>query len=139
MSLPLLMILGDYQRCHGSLFSIENNIVRAFHDLTSSTANVKNFPDALMDRPRPFVQSALHILSLRKQAHLSASHLPIIQAWDRDFYCPPKTPATPFLLPPLTLGTAFMGLSRLFLHLYSVSFLPAEVTSGEVWHEMSIS
>ena len=80
MSLPPLRILGDYQRCHGSLFSIENNIVRAFQDLTSSTVKVKNFLDALMDRPRPFVQSALHTLSLRKQAHLGTSHLPIIQA-----------------------------------------------------------
>jgi intermediate peptidase len=57
-----------------------------------------------------------------------------VQAWDRDLYCPPEAPAPPVALPPLTLGTVFMGLSRLFQHLYGVSLRPAEVTSGEVWH-----
>lgn len=38
------------------------------------------------------------------------------------------------LLPPLTLGTVFMGLSRLFQNIYGISLRLADVTPGEVWH-----
>jgi len=87
-----------------------------------------------MDHTRPHARNALRALSLRKKGHLNISGLPIIQAWDRDFYCPPEPPAPPLPLPHLTLGTVFMGLSRLFRHLYGVSLRPAEVAPGEVWH-----
>ncbi|KAF9567034.1 mitochondrial intermediate peptidase [Agrocybe pediades] len=96
--------------------------------------NVYNFLDALLKHTRPFARRALHTLSQRKQAHHGLPSLPIIQAWDRDFYCPPELPAPPIPLPPLTVGTVFMGLSRLFRHLYGISLRPAESTSGEVWH-----
>ncbi|EAU92790.2 mitochondrial intermediate peptidase [Coprinopsis cinerea okayama7 len=96
--------------------------------------NVTNFLDALIDHTRPFARSALRTLAQRKQAHHGLSSLPIIQAWDRDFYCPPDPPAPPIPLPPLTLGTVFMGLSRLFRHLYGVSLRPVPSASGEVWH-----
>ncbi|KAG6817982.1 Mitochondrial intermediate peptidase [Tephrocybe sp. NHM501043] len=45
-----------------------------------------------------------------------------------------QPPAPPIPLLPLTLGTVFMGLSRLFQHLYGISLRPAEASSGEVWH-----
>jgi mitochondrial intermediate peptidase len=96
--------------------------------------NVVHFLDALMDHTRPAARNALRALSVRKQAHLSTPSSPIIQAWDRDFYCPPEPPAPPITLPPLTLGTVFMGLSRLFRHLYGISLRPVDVISGEVWH-----
>ena len=73
-------------------------------------------------------------LSRRKQEHLGTPSNPIIQAWDRDYYCPPEPPAPPVPLPPLTLGTVFMGLSRLFRHLYGVTLRPASVAPGQVWH-----
>ncbi|KAF8913109.1 mitochondrial intermediate peptidase [Gymnopilus junonius] len=95
--------------------------------------NVYNFLDALMKHTRPFARRALHTLSQRKQAHHGLAALPIIQAWDRDFYCPPEPPAPPIPLPPLTLGTVFMALSRLFQHLYGISLRPATSVSGEVW------
>ena len=87
-----------------------------------------------MNHTRPFASRALQTLSQRKQAHQGLSYLPTIEAWDRDFYCPPEPPAPPIPLPPLTLGTVFMGLSRLFQHLYGISLRPAESASGEVWH-----
>src|SRR5882757_155252 len=87
-----------------------------------------------MDHTQPFARSALQTLALRKQTHLKTSSIPIIEAWDRDFYCPPEPPAPPIPLPPLTLGTVFMGLSRLLQHLYGISLRPAESDSGEVWH-----
>ncbi|KAJ7103343.1 mitochondrial intermediate peptidase [Mycena belliarum] len=102
--------------------------------MAKSPGNVLHFLDALMDHTRPAARRALRGLSQRKQVHLNLPTLPVIQAWDRDFYCPPEPPAPPIALPPLTLGTVFMGLSRLFRHLYGISLRPVDVTSGEVWH-----
>ncbi|TFK30896.1 mitochondrial intermediate peptidase [Coprinopsis marcescibilis] len=96
--------------------------------------NVNNFLDALIDHTRPTARNALRTLAQRKQAHHGLDSPPVIQAWDRDFYCPPDLPAPPVPLPPLTLGTVFMGLSRLFRHLYGVSLRPVESASGELWH-----
>lgn len=92
------------------------------------------FLDALMEHTQPYARKALRTLSMRKYEHLHTEPFPIIQAWDRDFYCPPEPPAPPVLLPPLTVGTVFMGLSRLFRNLYGVTLRMAEVAPGEVWH-----
>ncbi|KAK7058376.1 Mitochondrial intermediate peptidase [Paramarasmius palmivorus] len=113
---------------------------RSYADLTLDTKmakspeNVVSFLDALMDHQRPAAKSALHALSLRKQSHLNLPTTPTIQAWDRDFYCPPEPPVPPIPLPPLTVGTVFMALSRLFKHLYGISLRPVVPESGEVWH-----
>lgn len=87
-----------------------------------------------MKHTRPFAHRALHTLSQRKKSHHGLSRLPIIEAWDRDFYCPPEPPAPPIPLQTLTLGTVFMSLSRLFQHLYGISLRPANSAPGEVWH-----
>ncbi|KAJ7705993.1 mitochondrial intermediate peptidase [Mycena rosella] len=63
--------------------------------MAKSPANVLHFLDALMDHTRPAARSPKH------------PSLPIIQAWDRDFYCPPEPPAPPIALPDLTLGTVW--------------------------------
>ncbi|KAF5323364.1 hypothetical protein D9611_005669 [Ephemerocybe angulata] len=102
--------------------------------MAKTPENVNNFLETLMDHTRPFARRALRTLAQRKQAHHGLSSLPVVQAWDRDFYCPPDPPAPPIPLPPLTLGTVFMGLSRLFRHLYGVSLRPAESAIGETWH-----
>ncbi|KAL4241834.1 Mitochondrial intermediate peptidase [Abortiporus biennis] len=102
--------------------------------MAKSPENVQSFLDALMDYTRPYARRALRTLSMRKQAHLNTSPMPIIQAWDRDYYCPPEPPAPPIALPALTLGTVFMGLSRLFRNLYGISLRLSEVAPGEVWH-----
>ena len=98
------------------------------------TENVRQFLDTLLTHTRPHAWQALHALSLRKQAHLSSDVSPVIQAWDRDYYCPPEPPAPPIPLPPLTLGTVFRALSRLFENLYGVTLRPVELAPGEVWH-----
>ncbi|KAF9041718.1 putative mitochondrial intermediate peptidase [Hymenopellis radicata] len=103
--------------------------------MAKSPENVSHFLDALMDYTRPYAKAAIGALSRRKEAHLRTPPYPIIQAWDRDFYCPPEPPAPPISLPPLTVGTVFMGLSRLFRHLYGVTFRPVETSPGEVWHK----
>ena len=87
-----------------------------------------------MDHTRPYVRKALLNLSKRKQEHLKTAPFPIVQAWDRDYYCRPEPPSPPVALPPLTLGTVFMGLSRLFRALYGITLRLASVAPGEVWH-----
>jgi len=99
-----------------------------------TTENVQQFLGTLLDHTRPHARQALHALQLRKQAHLNTNALPIIQAWDRDYYCPPESPAPPIPLPPLTLGTVFRALSRLFESLYGVTLRPVELSPGEAWH-----
>ncbi|KIJ08124.1 hypothetical protein PAXINDRAFT_18719, partial [Paxillus involutus ATCC 200175] len=102
--------------------------------MAKTPENVSQFLDTFLDRTGVHARDALHTLRLRKQAHLRTPTLPIIQAWDRSYYCPPEPPEPPVPLPPLSLGRVFMGLSRLFKHLYGISLRPAEVASGEVWH-----
>ncbi|KAH9968610.1 mitochondrial intermediate peptidase [Russula dissimulans] len=102
--------------------------------MAKSPENVIQFLDTLLDHTRPHARQALHALQLRKQAHLNTDTLPIIQAWDRDYYCPPEPPAPPIPLPPLTLGTIFQALSRLFESLYGVILRPVELSPGEAWH-----
>ena len=98
------------------------------------TDNVRHFLNALMDHTRPYARQALLALRMRKQAHLNTLPLPTIEAWDRDYYFPPEPPVPPVSLPPLTLGTVFMALSRLFQALYGVSLRVSEVSPGEAWH-----
>ncbi|KAH8099338.1 mitochondrial intermediate peptidase [Cristinia sonorae] len=102
--------------------------------MAKSPENVQHFLDALLDHTRPYARRALRALSMRKQAHLNTPPLPIIHAWDRDYYCPPEPPAPPVSLPSLTLGTVFMGLSRLFRNLYGISLRPVDLAPGEAWH-----
>ncbi|KAI0045219.1 mitochondrial intermediate peptidase [Auriscalpium vulgare] len=102
--------------------------------MAKSPENVNQFLETLMDHTRPHALKALSALSARKQAHIGSPTLPVIQAWDRDFYCPPDPPAPPIPLPPLTVGTCFRALSRLFEHMYGISLRAADVQPGEVWH-----
>ncbi|KAG1828109.1 mitochondrial intermediate peptidase [Suillus variegatus] len=102
--------------------------------MAKTPENVNHFLSTFLDRTTLVASKALHTLSLRKQAHLKSTNLPIIQAWDRDYYCPPEPPAPPVPLPPLSLGRVFMGLSRLFKHLYGITLRPVDVASSEVWH-----
>ncbi|KAG2044457.1 mitochondrial intermediate peptidase [Suillus americanus] len=102
--------------------------------MAKTPENVNHFLGTFLDRTTLDARKALHTLRLRKQAHLKSTDLPIIQAWDRDYYCPPEPPAPPVPLPPLSLGRVFMGLSRLFKHLYGITLRPIDVASSEVWH-----
>ncbi|THH11606.1 hypothetical protein EW145_g526 [Phellinidium pouzarii] len=102
--------------------------------MAKSPEHVRYFLDALLAHTQPHARSALLALSQRKQKHLGLSSLPMIQAWDRDYYCPPEPPAPPIPLPPLTLGTVFMALSRLFKHLHGITFRPMDTAQGELWH-----
>ena len=83
---------------------------------------------------RPQVSEAVHCIAQLKQAHLRLPQMPPVFAWDREAFAPPTRPSPPIPLAALTAGRAFFGLSRLFTSLYGVSFRPASVSQGEVWH-----
>lgn len=88
----------------------------------------------MLAHTRPSAEQALLHLSRRKQATLKSSSLPPIMAWDRDYYCQHGPYAPPVVLPPLTPGTVFMGLARLFRHIYGIQLRPVDTIPGEVWH-----
>ncbi|KAI0687916.1 mitochondrial intermediate peptidase [Cytidiella melzeri] len=125
-------------RARGELASLVGKESYAHMTLTDKMAgspeNVVRFLEALLEHTRPYARNALRTLSMRKQEHLHTPPFPTIQAWDRDYYCPPEPPAPPVSLPPLTLGTVFMGLSRLFRNLYGITLRLTDVAPGEVWH-----
>ncbi|KAI0801091.1 mitochondrial intermediate peptidase [Fomes fomentarius] len=131
-------LLERLLRARGELARLVGKESYAHMTLTDKMAkcpeNVQQFLLTLADHTRPYARRALRTLSMRKQAHLDTAPLPIIQAWDRDYYCPPEPPAPPVFLPPLTLGTIFMALSRLFQALYGISLKLADLAPGEVWH-----
>ncbi|KAH9898220.1 mitochondrial intermediate peptidase [Cubamyces lactineus] len=131
-------LLERLLRTRGELASLVGQESYAHMTLTDKMAkspeNVRHFLDALMTHTRPYARRALRALSMRKQAHQQTSSFPVIQPWDRDYYCPPEPPAPPVSLPPLTLGTVFMALSRLFQALYGITLRLSESCPGEVWH-----
>ncbi|KAA1467996.1 zincin [Dentipellis sp. KUC8613] len=79
-------------------------------------------------------QSFAHMTLADKMAKSSENARQFLDTLYRDYDCPPEPPAPPIVLPPLTLGVVFRGLSRLFQHLYCVSLRPADVSAEEVWH-----
>ncbi|KAI0324462.1 mitochondrial intermediate peptidase [Cubamyces sp. BRFM 1775] len=131
-------LLERVLRARGELARLVGKESYAHMSLTDKMAkspeNVQHFLDALMEHTRPYTRRALRALSIRKQAHLKTAPFPIIQPWDRDYYCPPEPPAPPVALPPLTLGTVFRALSRLFKALYGISLRLSEPVPGELWH-----
>lgn len=84
---------------------------------------------------QPRVLEAVQIMSLIKRKALNLTQLPRVYAWDRQAFAPPSHPSPPIPIPAPTAGRVFMGLSRLFRRLYGISFRPAEIDAGEVWHD----
>ncbi|KAI0785474.1 mitochondrial intermediate peptidase [Irpex lacteus] len=131
-------LLENLLRARGKLARLVGKESFAHMTLTDKMAgspeNVVHFLEALLEHTKPYARNALRTLSMRKQEHLNTPPFPTIQAWDRDYYCPPEPPAPPVSLPPLTLGTVFMGLSRLFRNLYGITLRLTDAAPGEVWH-----
>lgn len=93
------------------------------------------FLETRIVRTRTQVLGAVSFIAQLKQAHLQLADPPQVYAWDRDAFSPPPRQAPPISLAALTPGKVFLGLSRLFTHLYGISFRAAEVLQGEVWHQ----
>jgi len=118
--------------------------------MAKTPKNVLKFLTSLADHHRPAAAADIAALQHLKATNLtgnqlakgnSTSHLPPLSAWDRDFYSEkylqtlsPTSSLTP-ISPYFSTGTALLGLSRLFSRLYGISFKPAPVAPGEVWHD----
>jgi intermediate peptidase len=99
-----------------------------------------NFLRSLSQANRPFAEANLQPLKEDKQQF--EGNAPF-QVWDRNFYQSRyerihqnrhnlySDPLSPFL----SVGTVIQGLSRLFIRLYGIKFVPKETQPGEVWHE----
>ncbi|CAG8504801.1 9810_t:CDS:2 [Paraglomus brasilianum] len=104
--------------------------------------HVQTFLHTLADQHKPKALADLRLLQEAKRSHIGSndSALPTVNAWDRDFYIDAvvsfsssqrSTPISPYF----SVGSVIQGLSRLFSHLFGISFQPAEILPGEVWHE----
>ena len=104
--------------------------------MTKTPDNVMSFLLTQLGHSRPRALQDVQAIAKRKQSFLRASSLPTAFPWDRDIFAP-HVPSTALRapMPPLTPGTVFFGLSRLFTHLFGISFRPAAMQPGEAWHE----
>ncbi|ORY33778.1 putative mitochondrial intermediate peptidase mitochondrial precursor [Naematelia encephala] len=117
--------------------------------MAKTPSNVLGFLNSMASHHRPIAAAEVAILQRLKATNLtgnqysatnSTSHLPPLYAWDRDYYSDrhissllPNSPL-PSILPYFSVGSCFLGLSRLFSRLYGISFRPVPVAPGEVWH-----
>lgn len=115
--------------------------------MAKTPANVMGFLSSLAAHHRPFAAADVDTLARVKAAYLTgntvadtSSNAPTLHAWDRDYYTEKylmtlsPTASLPPISPYFSTGTVMTGLSRLFSKLYGISFRPAEVVPGEVWH-----
>ncbi|CAG8830231.1 30513_t:CDS:2, partial [Gigaspora margarita] len=101
--------------------------------------HVQKFLRTLADHHRPKALTDLYLLKEAKQQEIKCKELPIVNAWDRDYYTEkikasstqPVAPISPYF----SVGSVIQGLSRLFSKLYGISFEPSEILPGETWHD----
>lgn len=115
--------------------------------MAKTPANVMGFLSSLAVHHRPAAAADVATLQRLKATSLPGNHysgtqgnLPKLYAWDRDFYSErhmmslSPTASLPRITPYFSTGTVLLGLSRLFSRLYGISFRPAPIAPGEVWH-----
>ena len=116
--------------------------------MAKTPANVSKFLSSLATHHRPSAAADVAMLQRIKATALTGiphpptsptANLPKFHPWDREFYGEKLTMSlSHHSLPPInpyfSVGTVLTGLSRLFSKLYGISFRPAEVRPGEVWH-----
>lgn len=114
--------------------------------MAKTPENVMGFLSSLAEHHRPAAAADVATLQRLKATGLtgnrysSTTPLPQLYAWDRDFYSEKHlmslspTSSIPPITPYFSTGTVLLGLSRLFSRLYGISFRPAPIAPGEVWH-----
>ncbi|KAK3394673.1 hypothetical protein B0H63DRAFT_461624 [Podospora didyma] len=107
--------------------------------MAKSPEAVSQFLQALAANNGPRVEQEMaSLLGKKKEYDPDATRL---EAWDKDYYAESirqsmrtvqrtDDPLSAYF----SLGTVMQGLSRLFTHLYGVSFKPTETLPGETWH-----
>ncbi|KIR96819.1 mitochondrial intermediate peptidase 2 [Cryptococcus deuterogattii 2001/935-1] len=118
--------------------------------MVKTPENVMGFLTSLVQHHRPIARAEVDMLRRMKATALTGNyfhqmssrtrHLPPFHAWDRDYYSDKylasliPTGSQPSISPYFSTGTVMSGLSRIFSKLYGISFKPAAVSPGEVWH-----
>lgn len=116
--------------------------------MAKNPANVWGFLTSLAEHHRASAADDVAVLQRLKGALMTGVEFPPesgtaifppMNAWDRDYftekYMNSLAPASLSPLAPyFSTGTVMRGLSRLFSRLYGISFRPAAVAEGEVWH-----
>ncbi|TXT07151.1 hypothetical protein VHUM_03321 [Vanrija humicola] len=116
--------------------------------MAKTPENVQGFLESLAEHHRATALSDVAMLQAIKSASITGievsgdpekTKLQPLYAWDRDIYTERYISSlAPASLEPLapffSTGTVMRGLSRLFSRLYGISFRPAPVAPGEVWH-----
>jgi intermediate peptidase len=117
-----------------------NNFMLLIFIVNYTIEHVQTFLRTLSDHHRPKALADLRLLQEAKQLYTKSETLPTVYAWDRYFYTErikfssltqPVTSISPYF----SVGSVIQGLSKLFSRLYGISFEPAEIMPGEVWHD----
>ncbi|CAG8504765.1 2344_t:CDS:2, partial [Acaulospora morrowiae] len=108
--------------------------------MAKNPENVQTFLHSLADHHRPKALADLRLLQEAKMKYTQSKKLPTIYAWDRDFYIEKvrlnsSTQSVAPISQYFSVGSVIQGLSKLFSRLYGISFEPADIWPGEVWHE----
>ena len=108
--------------------------------LAKSPVAVNSFLTALSTDNAPAVVKELANMKKLKIRDVEKSST--IEPWDVMYYrniinasLPSRSRKSDFVSAYFSLGTVMQGLSRLFSHLYGISFVPQETTPGETWIE----
>lgn len=117
--------------------------------MAKTPSNVMGFLSSLAKHHRSAAAADVSALQRIKATSLTGNQysrevnvtsMPALNAWDRDYYSEKllmtlsPTSSLPPISPYFSTGTCLLGLSRLFSRLYGISFKPAAVATGEVWH-----
>ncbi|KAF8710521.1 Intermediate peptidase, partial [Rhizoctonia solani] len=99
--------------------------------------SVNEFLHSLASHHRPLVEAELGKLAKIKQEEENSQETPEILAWDRDYYITRYTSGRSSTIAPVnsffSVGTAIQGLSRLFQHVYGMTFRAENIRPGEGW------
>ncbi|CAE6468601.1 unnamed protein product [Rhizoctonia solani] len=99
--------------------------------------SVNEFLHSLASHHRPLVEAELGKLAKIKQEEENSQETPEILAWDRDYYITRYTSGRSSAIAPVnsffSVGTAIQGLSRLFQHVYGMTFRAENIRPGEGW------
>ncbi|CAO3629798.1 unnamed protein product [Cunninghamella blakesleeana] len=106
--------------------------------MAKNPTNVEAFLRTLLKHQSSASAYDINVLKQVKQKNLGLSALPIVNAWDRDYYMHVHNLSQPRMsspIPHFSVGSVIQGLSRLFSHLYGVHFEPSHMQPEESWDE----
>ncbi|KAG0150315.1 hypothetical protein CROQUDRAFT_652507 [Cronartium quercuum f. sp. fusiforme G11] len=107
--------------------------------MAGTPENVLTFLTQLSTATKPAACAELTELQRAKARHLAVAYPQIVFPWDRDYYANflARSPSSGSLTlaPYFSVGTCLQGLSRLFEHIYGISFRVEPTRPGETWNE----